>query len=134
MGAQWNVKLFGGLRVSGPDLEITRFPTKRSGLLLARLALSRNGSLSRDDLAEALWPDDFLDSTRVRLRQELNRLRETLGPAAEIIEADRSWIKIDFEKVVVDAREFDRILNKPNLSEKDLSEVVQLHSGALLPE
>jgi len=130
---QWSIQLFGGLRVTGPGVDVSRFPTKRSALILARLALSRNGTASRDDLADILWPDDFLDSTRVRLRQELNRLRETLGPATEIIEADRSWIKLDFEKVVVDAREFERLLSRGQ-DREHLARAVANYEGPLLPE
>lgn len=133
-GGLWSIQLFGGLRVKGPDLDVSRFPTKRSALLLARLVLARSGSVSRDDLATLLWPDDFLDSTRIRLRQELNRLRETLGPAAEIVEADRSWIKIDFDKVEVDARNFDRLLARKNLTDEDVARAIDLYTGPLLPE
>jgi len=130
----WSIQLFGGLRVTGPNTEISRFPTKRSALLLARLALSRSGSVSRDDLAEMLWPDDFLDSTRLRLRQELNRLRETLGGAAEIVEADRSWIKLDLEKVTIDAREFDRLANRSATTDQDVARALELYGSPLLPE
>lgn len=130
--SEWSIQLFGGLRVSGPETEITRFPTKRSALLLARLSLSRTGNVSRDELAETLWPDDFLDSTRTRLRQELNRLRDSLGPAALMVKSDRSWIGLDFEAVTIDAREFDRLLSTQR--EDALAAAINLYEGPLLPE
>ena len=85
--------------------------------------------MGRDDLAETLWPDDFIDSTRLRLRQELNRLREALGPAAEIIASDRSWVSIDFDKATVDVREFARQIANPETQAKG----IELYSGPLLP-
>jgi DNA-binding SARP family transcriptional activator len=137
--ALWSVQLFGGLRVSGPDTEIDRFPTRRAALLLARVALSRSGAIGRDDLADVLWPDDYLDATRLRLRQELNRLRETLGSAADILTADRSWVRIDLSSVVIDAKEFYRYLSALNAETEDNSidlraKALSLYTGPLLPE
>lgn len=132
--------MFGGLRVSGPKTNVDRFPTRRSALLLARVALSRSGSLGRDELASALWPDDYLDATRRRLRQELNRLRETLGPDAAFLASDRSWVQLDLEAIEIDAREFDRLIRAaqaeadPTTKSELRSRALGLYSGPLLPE
>ena len=138
-GSLWKVRLFGGVSVSGEAFVVDRFATRRSALLLARLALSRNGTVSRDELAECLWPDDFIDATRLRLRQELNRLRESLGSAAEFLRSDRSWVHIDLESVEVDTREFDRLLKSvataATVDEKSALRLaaLDLYSGPLLP-
>jgi predicted ATPase/DNA-binding SARP family transcriptional activator len=137
--ADWAIHMFGGLRVTGPGIEIDRFPTKRAALLLARVALSRSGMIARDDLAGILWPDDFLDATRLRLRQELNRLKQGLGPAADIISADRSWVRLDLARTVVDAREFERSLSNvaadsPEVRRESRSRALELYAGPLLPE
>ncbi len=68
--------------------------TRRSALLLARLALAHERTLSRAAAAESLWPEDYYDATRVRLRQELARLRKTLGDASDILEIDGDDIRL----------------------------------------
>lgn len=105
--AQYTIHLMGGVEVVGDGFRVHRFDTKRSVLLLARVALSRNRSMLRDEIAESLWPDDFLDATRGRLRQELARLRRALGAAEDIIEANRDsvWLKTDL--VTTDVAEFE---------------------------
>lgn len=138
-GSLWKLRLFGGITVCGNGATVDKFATRRSALLLARLALSRNGTRGRDELAECLWPDDFIDATRLRLRQELNRLRESLGPAAVILRSDRSWVHLDLESVEVDTREFGRLLQRAasaaTFEERSALRLAALeqYSGPLLP-
>src|SRR5512145_2070194 len=109
--SRWNLHLFGGLSLESDGTIIDQFPTKRAATILARLATSRNGSVSRDELAEELWPEDYLDTTRMRLRQELSRLRAALGDAKDLVDADRTWVRLDLDQVVVDTREFERFVS-----------------------
>lgn len=104
--ATWRIRLFGSLRVEGPEIVVERFETRRSALLLARLALSRQGSVAREALADALWPDDFPDATRLRLRKELSRLRAALGPARAVLWSDADAAGLELSLVSTDAREF----------------------------
>lgn len=122
------------------DLRIDQFPTRRAAQLLAKVALSRQGAISRDELAEELWPEDFLDATRARLRQELARLRSALGSAADGLITDRTWVRLDFELVEVDFRTFERLLRAAE-HEKDtdvrldiLQRATAQVDGPLLPE
>ncbi len=80
------------------------FPTIRSAKLLVLLSLSRSGRMSRESLADLLWPDDFYDATRLRLRQEIHRLRKALGPmegaittTLEEVILDRLQVPNDFD-------------------------------------
>lgn len=68
--------------------------------MFALLCLSRNRSRARTDLADALWPEDFFDATRLRLRQELFRLKRALGDLGEELTSTTS--SIAFEKAQVD--------------------------------
>jgi len=128
------------MRLHDGTSEVVQFPTKRSGLILARLALSRNGTAGRDDLAETLWPEDYLDATKVRLRQELKRLRDALGAGSELVQGDRTWIKLDLESCVVDVREFDRKYQAaraetdPARRRQLLESALEVCGGPLLPE
>lgn len=83
----WRLRLFGEVRLEGPSLSVSQFGTLRAAKLLVLLALSRSGRMPRTQLAEQLWPDDLYDATRLRLRQELHRLKRALGPAEELIDS-----------------------------------------------
>ena len=138
--ARWRLHLFGGLSLESDGASIDQFPTKRSATILARLATSRNGTVSRDELAEELWPEDYLDTTRMRLRQELSRLRAALGDAKDVVDADRTWVRLDLDSVLVDCREFDRLLRLAEhapQSERRVEltgQACDLYRGPLLPE
>lgn len=95
----WRVRLFGTFGLYCGNTAIERFDTQRSAKLLALLVLSKNGKMRRDDLADLLWPDDFLDATRLRLRQELSRLRRALGPASELLQCDNQVAWVDLQMV-----------------------------------
>ena len=83
-GAAWRVEMLGGLRaVPSVLLEarepVEQFPTHRTALLLARLALFPTRAHGRDELADMLWPDAPADRGRVSLTQTLVYLRQALG-------------------------------------------------------
>ena len=88
VGTKPKLCLFGQLRVVGEDKVIDSFATRRSALMLGRLGVARDHSMSRSDLADILWPEDYFDATRLRLRQELTRLRRSLDSMAHILVAD----------------------------------------------
>lgn len=141
MVAPCKIHLFGGLRVATSKGILDKFPTKRSSLILARLVLSRQRTASRDELAECLWPDDYLDATRMRLRQELRRLREALGSSEGIFEADRLWVKLREDLADSDVWAFDRhfVRARGATSASDRAKfaeeaVREAASGILVPE
>ncbi len=71
---------------------VRQFGTVRAAKLLVLLALSRDGKLRREQVAELLWPDDFYDATRLRLRQETHRLKKVLGPAEGLVTSTHTEI------------------------------------------
>ena len=109
--------LFGPLRIEHAEGTLARFPTRRSALILARAATARDRRMGRDELAEELWPDEYLDVTRVRLRQELRRLRESLGAFGHIIDADRQWVSLVATDIAVDVWEFDAAMRNASIAE-----------------
>lgn len=110
----WRVRLFGNLRIEGPDSVITQFGTIRAAKMFALLCLSRNGSRARTDLADALWPEDFFDATRLRLRQELFRLKRALGELGDDLTASTNAIAFDRGQVDTDIDLLRRALKLPH--------------------
>jgi predicted ATPase/DNA-binding SARP family transcriptional activator len=103
------------------------FETKRAAKLLVLLGLSRTGTLRREDVADLLWPDDFLDSTRLRLRQELSRLKRGLGPAADLVTTST-------EEVSMDRTAIENDLDRLKFPERqDFAEVSEILREEFLP-
>ncbi len=111
-GAVWTIHLFGRLRIAGRGLVLDQFYTKRATYLLARLALSHRWALTRAEAADFLWPDDFFDATRLRLRQELVRLRRGLGEARNILESDSEWVRLVEHDIESDTRTFTKLFEQ----------------------
>ena len=114
MSAAFVLRMFGALRLETGSESLTKFQTKRSALILARLAIARGQHIGRDELAEQLWPDDFLDVTRLRLRQELRRLRQVVGPFGDHLRTDRQWIEVEPGFLTTDVEQFDSAIATAN--------------------
>jgi predicted ATPase/DNA-binding SARP family transcriptional activator len=89
------IGMFGGLSVHDGETEIRAFGTSRAAKLLTLLILSRTGRMQREHLADLLWPEDFYDATRLRMRQEIHRLKRALGPHSSLIGASGSEVWVD---------------------------------------
>ncbi|AIE85494.1 AfsR/SARP family transcriptional regulator [Fimbriimonas ginsengisoli] len=131
------LRTFGPLEFERGDWRLTRFPTRKSGLILARIALARDGRMERDALAELLWPDDYLDITRGRLRQELRRLRQVIGEFDSHLQSDRYQVGIEPGVLTTDALMFDALVAEgsdetPSERVARLSSAVDLLRGPFL--
>jgi DNA-binding SARP family transcriptional activator/TolB-like protein len=156
MDEWWRIQLLGELRAqlgehagddrrpgeaSGPVA--TRFETRKTGALLAYLAFHLDRAVSREVLAEQLWPEEDPDATRPRLRQALAALRRALEPpgtpAATVLIADRATVRLDPQAVTTDVAEFERALRaaaqtaSPHEQMQILCHAVALYRGDLLP-
>ncbi|AIE85791.1 BTAD domain-containing putative transcriptional regulator [Fimbriimonas ginsengisoli] len=130
MSTTWRIRQFGSVAIEGPAFDAGRstlFSTQRSAKILSLLALVRNGQMRREDLADALWPDDFYDATRLRLRKELSRLRQALGPAADALEGDSDTIGLKLSAFTTDLQLLRRSLE---LTQGDSSREVRLREAA----
>ena len=73
--------------------EPVRFRSRKVLALLAFLAVE-GGIHRRERLVDLLWPDSAGTKGSATLRSTLSRLRESLGRAAEVIEADAIGVRI----------------------------------------
>lgn len=110
--------LFGVPRIEFGELCFDRFPTKRSVNILARLAMAHQCQMSRTHLAETLWPNDDYDESRLRLRQELSRLRRALGEVETVIVSSTEWVRLDMSNLAVDTHEFERLVRASRKAEE----------------
>ncbi len=90
----------------------------------------RPGPHSRSRLAALLWPDVLDASARASLRSALWALRAALGPpASEYLHTGRDFAELAGDGLLVDVREFDRLL-----AAGCPAEAVALHRGDLLSQ
>lgn len=108
----WRVQLFGEPHASFGGTKATFPSVRRATLLFIRLASSSRRIWSRDELCEILWPDEYVDVARDRLRQTLallnKSLRETGGPSPLL--STKTTLALDHENVEIDANLFSRSL------------------------
>lgn len=127
----WQVRLLGGVEARRGALTLSRWPSRATALLLARLALAPDKAHAREELIELLWPGVDLDVGRNRLRQVLSTLKALLEPGADtlpVINANRSTITLLPGSVVCDAVEFEQQARRGAYSDAQA-----LYRGELMP-
>ncbi len=122
-------------------LATTRFETRRTALLLARLALPPLREWPREELIELLWPDEDPSVTRTRFRQTLASLRRALAEVGtveeSVLRSSRSSVGLEVEQVVCDVIELESCLKRastnPELRREALDRALELYEHHLLP-
>jgi DNA-binding SARP family transcriptional activator len=82
--------------------------------------------VTRDELAEVLWPGDDIERLPARLSVQLSTVRRILGGA---IVADRAAVRLDLTAVHLDLDALHRAL-----ADGDDQHAVETYRGELLPE
>ena len=79
------------LTVDGHDVA---FSSRKALAMLVYLALQPGRSESRERVAALLWSDSGGEQSRGALRQTLRRMKQDLGPAEDLIDADRTMLRL----------------------------------------
>ncbi len=108
--AALTLRLMGNPRVSTPGNPDIRLPTRKSLALLVYLATPPGVAHSREELSGLLWSRSADDQSRASLRQNLTRLRRSLGPASEAIKADAGHIELLYDLVETDVSKFEGLI------------------------
>ena len=106
----------------------TPISSRKSMAMLVYIALQPDQVESRERIAARLWSNSGPDHARAALRQSLRRLILDLGPAGDLVEADRSAIRLTRPvslDIVEARREADRGVAPRLLAEQgvDLSRI-----------
>lgn len=89
-------KLCGAPTVEWSDGAAINFPTKRGLALFAYLALRSGEPVSREELADLLWPDRDPSSARRALRGTIYEVRKALGSEADaVLAVHRNFLTVD---------------------------------------
>lgn len=98
--------------------------------LLAYLVLHPGLALSRERLADLLFPEASFDRIRRNFSDTLYRVQKTLGGDWLIIEGETIALRVD-DQLWVDVWEFDRLTTSPDPA--DLQQATTLYTDDLLP-
>ena len=124
------INVLGPLIVESDHGRLGRAPRK-AWLLLAYLATQRQQAVSRERLADLLWPGQSSEQSRHSLRSCLSGLRKALGPsAARHLIANRSECHV--RDVNVDLERFKRLSGSAHRSE--WSAAAELYRGEFLAD
>ncbi|AIE85562.1 transcriptional activator [Fimbriimonas ginsengisoli Gsoil 348] len=131
------------MQAQSEEQTITRFRTRRVGLLLAFLAYYEDRSHSRDELAEMLWPESEPDPARRNLRQALSSLRRHLEPpsvpAGAVLVAKQGRVSLNPGRVTTDVSDFKSLVRSASAETsgvkrlEKLKQAVALYRGDFLP-
>ena len=120
------VRMFGTFAMEADGVALPLPARRRACSLLGWIAL-HPGMHPRSEVAARFWPDVLDSSARKSLRTELVAVRQALGAQAGAVAATRDTVGLAGDEVLVDAREFDRLVR-----EERLLEAVDLCRGELL--
>ncbi len=103
----------GGFRVlrSGAPVPLTDWQSRKARSLLKFLVARRGQPVHREELIEAMWPDEDPTKTSSRLSVALSTLRSVLDPdklfdAERFVTADRDTVRLNLANVWVDVESF----------------------------
>lgn len=115
----------GGLGLEGQELQPNSAGMQRSRLaLLAAVAASGDGGMSRDQLLALFWPDSDTERARGSLKQAIYVLRRDLGPDLFL---DTDDLRLNPARITADVSEFDAAFRRG-----DWEEVVTRYQGPFL--
>ncbi len=120
------LRTLGGLSLASPDGVAPGRSTQRKRLaLLAILAASRNGGVSRDKIVAYLWPEGEEEQSRHALSQTLYALRRELGEQSIVAGIDE--LRLNREVVPSDVAELNAAI-----AARDLEKIVGVYTGPFL--
>src|SRR5580704_9444812 len=124
------ISILGPLVIESGDCRLGKVP-KKARALLAFLAAQVGQPVTRERLADLLWPYQGSEQARHSLRNCLLELRKALGPSgAGYLVADFANCRI--QDVVVDLDRFERLSRSQNRAE--LQAAADLYRGEFLAD
>jgi DNA-binding SARP family transcriptional activator/TolB-like protein/Tfp pilus assembly protein PilF len=125
-----SIGILGHLVIESDDCELGKIP-KKARALLGYMAAQGGQVVSRERLADLLWPFQGSEQARHSLRNCLLELRKALGPgAARYLVTD--FANCQVQGVVVDLDRFERLSRSQH--ETELRAAAELYRGEFLAD
>ena len=113
----FQLRLFGKFKIVDGTGGDVLFESQSSGCVIGLLFLGKGRPISRQDLAENIWPDSTLNQQRANLRQALRRLPEVLKSSG-LLQIGSEEISLDYANVTSDLQEAEEI-HRQYLQDRD---------------
>jgi TolB-like protein/DNA-binding SARP family transcriptional activator len=131
--AVFKLQLLGGFKALDDTGREIVIQARKSRALLAILALSPSGGVSRERLATLLWSDRGEDQARSSLRQTLTVLRKELAAVGpNVLVADDQRVELARDAIEIDAVSIVSLSRATDVL--SLRRAVNLYQGELLAE
>ncbi|MBB6048473.1 AfsR/SARP family transcriptional regulator [Armatimonas rosea] len=131
----WHFELFGGVRARRGSLVLDELAGRKTGALLALLALAPGRLRPREEVIDLIWPEIDFDDARNRFKQTLAVLRKQLEPAGtapgSVLIADRLQVGLA-SSVQVDVVAFQEALRRAASAKDSLAQAGHLDSALAL--
>ena len=127
------LQLLGGFKAQNEAGQEIAIQARKSRALLAILAISPSGGVSRERLATLLWSDRGEDQARSSLRQTLTVLRKELAAVGQnVLVTDDQRVELTRDAVETDAVTIVSLSHATDVP--SLRRAVNLYQGELLSE
>ncbi|MFN8024077.1 MAG: AAA family ATPase [Acidimicrobiales bacterium] len=116
-GPRVRIELCGGLRIlrDGVPVDTELFGGRRARWAFAYLVLERHRSITRDELAEAIWPGEVPPTWPSAVRSALSRIRD-VGRAAglgdDVVRVSHGLLQLDVTAATIDLVEAEAALRE----------------------
>lgn len=122
----FSLRLFGGASIEGPDGPLAGRAAQRHRIaLLALLAATPRGGVTRDKLIAHLWPERDAERARHALSDSVYRINKALGKEAVLAAGDE--LRLDPERLPSDLAAF-----REALEEDDWERAIGVYAGPFL--
>src|SRR5712671_2714790 len=125
-----SISILGSLIIESDECRLGKVP-KKARALLAYLTAQAGQSVSRERLADLLWPYQGSEQARHSLRNCLLELRKALGPSAAL-HLVTDFANCPVQDVIADLDAFERLSRSQERS--DLQAAAELYRGELLAD
>lgn len=105
---------------------IDRFRSKSAAAVLAYIAVHDSRPVTRDELADAVWPESGQEESRQNLRTALSSLRRQLDPPGRegaVVGSDRLHVWLCKDTVTSDLAEFQRLTGLADRCRSNLEKI-----------
>ena len=128
---KFQVRMFGGLELSGPDGIALTPPRRILRALIVLLALAPPAGWPRGELTNLLWGERDAEQARASLRQALAELRRIVGGSCLL--TDREMAVLEPLAVCIDVVEFTQLAKADELEKAAVLYRGELLEGVSLP-
>lgn len=126
----FSIKLLNGFQLFTADGKKIGLKIKKARAMLTYLVCHAGQSVSRDKLAQLLWPDSQPRQARHSLRQALADLRKKITGLDDVLLVESASIELRREQIHSDIHEFITLIKQADI--KALQQAVALYQNEFL--